>query len=190
MRVVPVFVMRVGQVIGEEAAIARFPGFAAVPADVDAADADADGQVAAVARVNLDSDRAGVIAPGAEPMYIAGMLPECLDQVKRIAAIIAEEEATGIGAEVETLRFVRAAGFNQPDVIGGGRGAEVGRDGVALGILGRFDLFPGCATIARTVQFAAPMPVIEADPDRVAARIAKGIDHGNRFEMRRLDLPI
>ena len=71
MRVVAMFMQRIGQVIGEEAAIARFPGFAAVRADINAADADADGQVAAVARVNLNRDRARMIAPGAEPVRIA-----------------------------------------------------------------------------------------------------------------------
>ena len=34
------------------------------------------------------------------------------------------------------------------------------------------------------------MPVIEADPDDVGARVAEGVNHRYRFEMRRLDLPV
>ena len=41
MRVVAVLVQRIGQVIGVEPMIARLPVFAAIAADVDAADADA-----------------------------------------------------------------------------------------------------------------------------------------------------
>ena len=190
MRVVTVLVQRIGQVIGVEPAIARFPSFAAIAADIDAAHADADGHTAAVARVDLDGDRAGMIAPGAEPMRIAGMMPERIDQLERIAAVIAEEEAAGVGADIEAIRFVSAARLNQPDVIGLGWHAEIGRDSIAFGILGRFDLFPSRAQIARAVQLAAPMPVIEADPDGVCARVAEGVDDRYRFKMRRFDLPV
>ena len=159
-------------------------------ADVDAADADADGDMAAVARVDLDGDRAGMIAPGAEPMRVAGVLPERLDQMKGIAAVIADEEAARIRAEVEAIRLVRAAGLDQPDVVGLGGHAEIGRDGIAFGILGRFDFLPAGAAIARAVQLAAPVPVIQADPDGVRARIAEGVDDRDGFEMRRFDLPV
>ena len=59
-----VFVVRIGQVIGVETAITRLPGFAAVTADIDAADADAGDQMAAVARIDHDGTAAGMIAPG------------------------------------------------------------------------------------------------------------------------------
>ena len=113
MRVMPVLVQRIGQVIGEQAAITRFPAFAAVHAHIDAADADADGQVAAVARIDLNGDRPRMIASGAEPVRIAGVMPERFDQLEGIAAVFADEETAGIGADIEPIRFIGAARLNR-----------------------------------------------------------------------------
>ena len=144
----------------------------------------------AIARVDLDGDCAGMIASGAEPVRVTRVFPECLDQLKGVAAVIADEESAGIGADIEALWFVTSAGLDQPDVVGLRGHGEIGRDPIAFGVLGRFDLFPGCAAIARAVELAAPMPVIEADPDCVRAPIAEGVDDRNRFEVGGFDLSI
>ena len=41
-----------------------------------------------------------MIAPGAEPMRIAGMMPERIDQLEGIATIIADEKTAGVGADI------------------------------------------------------------------------------------------
>ena len=132
-------------------------------------------------RIDADRVDAGVVVAAAEPLRARRQVPEAVDELPRVAAVVGAEQPARDRAAPQHARLVGVARLDRP--------AELRRphdlalrhrvdvlDALGLGrVLGRRDLVPRVAAVVAAVEVHAEVPVVERRVDGAVARIAHGV---------------